>query len=689
MPLAGLQMEVRNVTRADPAAGTAAPAARFELVFTTGAPVRRYDWFRERYYMEQLEVSAEAINTDRLVRGAPLLNSHMAWRLEDQIGVCDQPTISNGQGIVQSQLSRRESVAGIVQDLEDRVIRNVSVGYVRDAIEMDPPLDPSGIWTYRVVRWTPMEVSLTPIPADMDSQVRSVNGRLQDAQGHEVRAYPCAITETRTASASASSLTPTVGISAAIPPQEGNRTMPGNSNAAGGTTAPIEATLTPAAPTPAATAPAATDTRAADIADLCARHGVPTLASGMIRSGNTIEQASRAVLDELARRDAASGGHRNVGRIETVQDEMTVRMAGLEQAILHRVAANTQLDDNGRQYRGLSLLEMGRDFLEAHGQNTRGLDRMTLASRMLNFRAGGMMGTSDFSTLFANVANKRLRNAYDENAGTYALWARRAPNAPDFKNMSVVQLAGAPDLLQTNEAGEFKYGAMTDAGETYAMLTYGRIVHLTRQAIINDDLRAFERMVTAFGFAARRLENRTVYSQLTANANLADGGALFNATAVTTTGGHANLITSSALAIGTLTAGRTNMRLQKGLQQEELNLAPAYLIVPAALEQTAYNLTSANYVPSTKAEINEFRAGGRTALTPIVEPVLDANSATAWYLAAANSQVDTVEYCYLDGAEGPVIESEVGFETDGISYKCRLDFAAKAVDYRGLLKATA
>lgn len=687
-------MEVRNVTRADPAAGEVAPAAQFELVFTTGAPVRRYDWQNGRYYMERLEVSAEAINTDRLVRGAPLLNSHMAWRLEDQIGVCDQPTISNGQGIVQSQLSRRESVAGIVQDLEDRVIRNVSVGYVRDAIEMIAPTELNGMWTYRVTRWTPMEVSLTPIPADMDSQVRSVNGRLQDAQGHDVRAYPCAITETRTASASASSLTPTVGISAATPPQEGNRTMPGNSNAAGGTTAPIETTLAPAAPTPAAapaaTAPVAADTRAADIADLCARHGVPTLASGMIRAGNTVEQASRAVLDELARRDAASGGHRNVGgRIETVQDEMTVRMAGIEQAILHRVASKTVLDDNGRQYRGLSLLEMGRDFLEAHGQNTRGLDRMTLASRMLNFRAGGMMGTSDFSTLFANVANKRLRNAYDENAGTYALWARRAPNAPDFKNMSVVQLAGAPDLLQTNEAGEFKYGAMTDGGETYAMLTYGRIVNLTRQAIINDDLRAFERMVTAFGFAARRLENRTVYSQLTANANLADGGALFNATAVTTTGGHANLITSSALAIGTLTTGRTNMRLQKGMQQEELNLAPSYLIVPAALEQTAYNLTSANYVPSTKAEINEFRAGGRTAVTPIVEPVLDANSSTSWYLAASNSQVDTVEYCYLDGAEGPVIESEVGFETDGISYKCRLDFAAKAIDYRGLLKATA
>ncbi len=403
----------------------------------------------------------------------------------------------------------------------------------------------------------------------------------------------------------------------------------------------------------------------------------------MIRSGTSTADAGLQVLAELARRDAASGGHRNVTpRIETVQDEMQVRLAGIEQAILHRVSVGTQLDDNGRRFRGMSLLEMGRSFLEAHGQRTEGMDRLTLASRMLHFRAGGMMGTSDFSSLFANVANKRLRAAYDENAGTYALWARRAPNAPDFKSMNVVQLAGAPDLLQTNEAGEFKYGSMSDGAETYAVLTYGRIVTLTRQAIINDDLRAFERLVTAFGFAARRLENRTVYSQLTANAALADGTALFHAN-------HSNLITSSALAIATLGAGRTAMRLQKGLQSEELNLAPAFLIVPATLEQTAYNLTSANYVPSTKAEINEFRVGGRTAVTPVVEPVLDANSTSAWYLAASSAQVDTVEYCYLDGAEGPVIESEVGFETDGVSYKCRLDFAAKAVDYRGLLKATA
>lgn len=683
LPIAGRAMEVRNLTRAA-ATDTSAPLATAEIVFTSGAQVQRYDWMRDRMYMEELAVEPGAIRLGRLERGAPLLNTHGSYDLNQILGVVEAPVIANGLGTCTAIFSRRDDVAGYVQDVADKIIRNVSVGYVRHRMEMHPPATDGAPWVYRVTDWEPHEVSLVPIPADMDSHIRAAGADGQPEQT-KLRSFSCEFTEFTTRSAgempAAPLVSPTVGITAETSTRK-ETSMPGNQAADGNNTPAITPVAAAAAlavtPAPAPVA----DTRAADIADLCARHGVPTLASGLIRTGATVDAAGLAVLAELARRDTAAGGHRNVTRIETVQDEMQVRLAGIEQAILHRVAAGTTLDDNGRQYRGLSLIEMGRDFLEAHNVNTRGMDRMTLASRMLNFRAGGMMGTSDFSTLFANVANKRLRSAYDENAGTYAMWARRAPNAPDFKNMSVVQLAGAPDLLQTNEAGEFKYGAMTDGGETYAMLTYGRIVSLTRQAIVNDDLRAFERMVSAFGFAARRLENRTVYAQLTANANLADGVALFHST-------HANLITSSALAIATLGAGRTAMRLQKGLQSEELNLAPSYLIVPAALEQTAYNLTSANYVPATKAEINEFRAGGRTAVTPVVEPVLDANSASSWYLAASNSQVDTVEYCYLDGAEGPVIESEVGFETDGVSYKCRLDFAAKAVDHRGLLKATA
>jgi hypothetical protein len=647
-----------------------------DVIWTTGAKVRRMDWWTGQAYDEELVVSAEAVDLSRLASGAaPVLDSHRAYGLDSQIGVVLRASVEGGEGRATLRLSEREELAGLVRDIEAGIIRNISVGYNVQRYEVVAAAnrtDGGTVPLYRAVAWQPAELSFVPIPADAGSGTRG-----DPAHG----GTPCLFVSAPAADATRAPAQPTTSRTSMD-----DSLQPGSAAPAADTN-PAPAAQ-PAAQQRADAQPAQT---AADITDLCVRHGVPQLAAGLIRSGQGLDGARAAVLAELAVRDAASGGHRNVGatRVETVSDEMATRMAGIEQAILHRIAPRTQLDDNGRQYRGMSLLEIGRAFLEAHGQQTRGVDRVTLAGRILHFRAGGMHTTSDFSSLFANVANKRLRGAYDENPGTYAMWARRGPNAPDFKNVSVVQLSGAPDLLQTNEHGEFKYGTMRDGAETYAVITYGRIVSLTRQAIINDDLRAFDRLVTAFGFAARRLENRTVYSQLTANANLADGGALFNSTAITTAGGHANLGTGagSALQLSSLSTARAAMRVQKGLAGEELNLAPSFLIVPAALEQTAYQLTSNQYMPAQPSNINEFRTGGRTALEPVVEPLLDASSASAWYLAAASSQVDTVEYCYLDGAEGPVIESDVGFEVDGVSYKCRLDFGAKAIDFRGLYKA--
>jgi hypothetical protein len=159
---------------------------------------------------------------------------------------------------------------------------------------------------------------------------------------------------------------------------------------------------------------------------------------------------------------------------------------------------------------------------------------------------------------------------------SYQRWARRAPDAPDFKAMTVVNLGSTPDLLQVNEHGEFKYASMTDGKETYSLVTYGRIVPFTRQALVNDDLRGFDRLIGGFGNSAARLENRTVYGILTANAALSDGTTLFHANARATCPARTTRSPSPRC-----TAARKAMRLQKGLQSEELNIAPRYLIVPA------------------------------------------------------------------------------------------------------------
>lgn len=639
-----------------------------EVVWTTGARVRRYDFWNDTPYEEELAVTPEAVDMSRFEAGSvQVLDGHRQWGgVRAVMGIVTKAWLDNGEGRALLKLSQRAELADLVGDIKAGIIRNISVGYsvlrysITRAIDRT---DGGNVPLYRAERWQPAEVSFVPVPADMHSGTREqAEKTLQRSQGNT---SPCEFIRAAAQPSQENPMTDTVK-----KPEGGATNPPSNEQRQADVAAERQA------------AEQAAIARAADITALCVRHKVPHMAEELVRSGKSLDEAGRAILEERSAEDARSGGHRNAARVQTVRDEAETRMRGVEEALHHRVNPRAELTDAGRQFRGMSLLELGRDYLEANGVNTRGWDRLRLATEMLQFRSPGMLTSSDLGSITANVASKRLRQSYEENPGTYRRWARRAPNAPDFKSLSVVQLSAMPDLLQVNEHGEFKYGAMSDGAETYNLLTYGRIVSLTRQAIINDDLRAFDRMNTGFGAAAARLENRTVYAQLTANGNMSDSVALFHAT-------HANLGTGagSALQLSSLTSMRTAMRLQKGLQSEELNLVPTGIIVPAALEATAYQLTSSQYVPATQGAISEFRSGGRTALEPIVEPILDANSATAWYGFASNSQVDTVEYCYLDGAEGPMLESEVGFEVDGISLKARLDFAAKVIDWRGLYKA--
>src|SRR6185312_3565170 len=183
--------------------------------------------------------------------------------------------------------------------------------------------------------------------------------------------------------------------------------------------------------------------------------------------------------------------------------------------------------------------ELARDLLETRGIRTRGMTRMELATAGLFTREGGLEGTTDLANILANVMNKTLRQQYEGTQRTFTLWARQSTN-PDFKTITRTVLSGAPSLLAINESGEYKRGAVTDGKETYSLATYGRTVAFSRQALINDDLNALTRLPQLMGQAAADLESDSVYAVLTANANLADGGALFNTTAVTSAGGHAN-----------------------------------------------------------------------------------------------------------------------------------------------------
>lgn len=313
------------------------------------------------------------------------------------------------------------------------------------------------------------------------------------------------------------------------------------------------------------------------------------------------------------------------------------------------------------------------------------MQKSELAERCLQqgygVRSGsGYHTTSDFSSVLADVANKTLRQAYAEAPRTFLPFTRRA-TAPDFKTINRTQIGEMPTLTVVGEHGEYKRVTMSDAKEAYSLATYGAVFAITRKVIINDDLDAFTRMPQKFGASAARTESDIVWGVITTNAAMGDGTALFHAN-------HGNLKASGsgAPAVTTVGAGRAAMRIQTGLDGALINVAPAYLIVPAALETVAEQfLTAVTYVgTATPLAMTPERL--RSSLTLIVEPRLDTNSTTAWYLAASPSEIDTIEYAYLEGSDGVAITTRNGFDIDGVEVKASLDFAAKAIDWRGMYK---
>jgi len=664
-----------------------AQARTVELVWSTGAPVRRRDLFTGRRYDEVLSLDPAHVDLSRLNAGAPLLNAHGAYTLLNVLGVVERAWIANDGGALAGRavvrFSEREDVEPLWQDVQAGIIRSVSVGYAVRAYEVIEEDGQVPVW--RAIDWQPLELSAVPIAADPTAAFRGSQNitpchlihRAASAQKKETEAMdpvtPAADSRTDIATVTSED---TVS-------RDTEDAAPASTLASRGD-APAVHLVDPRQPATAERASDAAGTadiarrvvaderaRIAGIYDAARKLGLDQgLADTLVRDGVTLDQARGLLIDSAAERDRSieTRPHIRMGGL----DERETRHAAVETALLHRFDPQRYaLTEPARDWRGYSLIEMARAFLEGEGVRVRGLSRDEIATRALHT-------TSDFPHILAAVTNKTLRNAYEAAPRTFQPIARRA-TAADFKEMHRVQLGEAPQLEKVNEAGEFKRGTIGEGKERYRVETWGKIIGITRQVIINDDLDAFTRVPSLFGTAAATLESDVVWGIVTSNPNMADGVALFHAN-------HKNLTgTGTALDVANLGKARAAMAKQTGLDGKTvLNVRPAFLVVPSSLEVPAEQMIAQNLVPATVLDV--VPASIRS-LAVIAEPRLDpASGAVPWYLFASPSAIDTIEYAYLEGQDGVFIETRIGFDVDGVEIKARLDFGAKAIDWRGMHK---
>jgi len=626
-----------------------------EVVFATETAVRTYDW-DEGMIDEVLICDPISGDLSRLNAGAPALDNHNRYgsTAENVVGVVSDARFENGVGVAKIRFGSSESDTNLMNKVRDKIVTGVSVGY--NVYEYQVTRTEGKNPVYKATRWEATEISFTPVQADRNSRVRSDNDTNEVTINEEV---------------------PVIEESNEDIAQENNT----NLNTIEMTEEEKAALAAEKLASEKATRSAAASeerARIKGIASHCRALGLPqSFADTLIEENIDLATAGQRALVEWEKLQPVNPNP----TVQQVQDDAEKTRSAMTNALVLRItpnAASVMGEENVRaaqEFRGMSLLRLAEESLTRSGVSVRGLSSREIAKGALGAKVRGAHHTSDFPLLLVDSFTRTLRAQYALYPRTFEAWARRS-TMPDFREITRVQLSGLiGNFDEVQELGEYKAGTLSEASEKYKLAKFGKIVGISWEAIINDDLSAFTRIPQAFAMKAAQKQSDLVYGIMTGNPTMGDTIALWNVAT------HKNYTsTGTALSEASLDVAYQLFRTQKSIEGDFLNLAPKFLIVGPKNELIARKLTSTNYTPAKQSDIS---VAALTGLQLIVEPRI---TDYAWFLVADPAMIDTVEYAFLDGEEELFIEQKEGFDVDALQIKARMVFGTKAIDFRGMYK---
>jgi hypothetical protein len=614
-----------------------------EVVFATEAEVLRRNW--DGNFYEILQCDVNSVRLERLNAGGPVLNAHSKYDLNDQIGVVERAWVEKKECKAILRFSKREEIAGLIEDIKSGIVRGVSVGYRPYTGEETKGIE-GAIPKIRMTDWEPMEISMVPVPADFMSGTRSADSnelieveitrknKMEDGTKEEV-------VETR-------------------------------SEDQGKTTPPAKVVKIDVEAVRAESATAERN-RSKEIKLAVRSAGLEdSFAETHIDAGTEVAEVRTLVLAELAKKQEGTQTRGAVNINTGKKDEEVSMRAAMEEVILHRSNPGVfKLEtEEGHSLRNATIVELAAESLKERGITVSFRD----SKEEIVKRA---MSSTDFPILLGNVANRVLRTYYEAVPSFWKKFAREI-SVNDFKAISSVQFGGSIGLEEILEGGEYKIDVLKEGGDSFGLKTWGKMIALTRRAIINDDMGGFMRSAEMFGRGAAEKQNAIVWSLFTANngggRKLADNVNLFHAS-------HNNLAgTGSVLSADSLNAARVAMTRQKGLKGEPISIRPAFLVVPPELEFLAKQLINSTIVPNSTSQANPLQG--------MFEVVVDVylTDPKAWYLVSDAGMVDVIKYATLNGQTGLYTDQQVDFKTDNLEIKARVDFNATIEEYRGVYK---
>ncbi len=708
-----------------------------EAVISTDAPVEVRDWRRGETIDEVLLATGAQLPTQM-----PMLANHDRWSLDSVLGSIRSLRIDGGSIVGRLYFARDDAEADKAWNkVRQGHIVDVSVGYhVEEATEIAAGQTATvsgrsftaGRRALRVVtRWTPKEGSLVPIGADkaakirddfaifprkesshMDPRLRAfleTLGLRKDADEAEAKAFYDKLSAADRARADAA--VADAPVTPPAPPSEPTRTI---------------APTTPANPQPPADpadaarqAVAAERERVRVIRALGGADVPAEIVTRAIDEGWDEQRASREFLTAL--RESRSQGVGPAIHVHGREQDCNARSLAAGMLASHGLDPTKHAMHDGRRnpMRADRMTEQDAD----RGERFRGMSSFDILRECVRLDTGRWCNSPDelfnclrtapsgatLSNVFTTNVYARLIEGWETIGDTTLGWCDEE-DVPNFLQQEDLSLSANARLQQLPRGDTAKHATASDSKEVYKIARYAKQFVVDEQDVIDDRLGAIMRMPREMGEAARQLRPDLVYSLLLENPTMQDTGAVFNATAVTTAGGHANLSTG-ALASGSLKdaiSAMVKQRLNRTTANpgRQLNIRPRFLIVPAALEWTARALTASAALAKLFADssdpwysqlnliaqeglrtVVDDRIGTIGVLDPRTETVR-AGSDTNWFLAQGGNRGLRVAYRRGTNRQ-PVMRSFVLDKGQwGMGWDINLDIGAAVTEWMTWHKST-
>jgi len=363
------------------------------------------------------------------------------------------------------------------------------------------------------------------------------------------------------------------------------------------------------------------------------------------------------------------------------------RSAGLAEPEKHFKPETLEAAD--RNFRGgfgvqeLLVMAARQNGYQGRERITAGNIREVLGYALPPVHASRGFSGIDTSGILSSSANKILLDGFNQGPQTWREVARPR-TVSDFKSVTAYRLTADLEYAELGPTGEITHGELGEESYSMQAKTYAKMLTLTRQDIINDDLGAFDDLRTRLGLGAA-IKMSKVFWTLWIN----------NSSFFTTARGNLSEGTDTVLGISGLSSAGTLLRKMRGPDGNLLGLEPDRLVVPPELELTGRQLYVSQEIRDTTADTEYAVANPYlNRFKPVVVPELSDDSytgysETAWYLLANPAVLATAVMCFLNGVQSPTIESaDADFNTLGVQMRGYHDFGVAMTEYRAGVKST-